>query len=254
MLGRNLAGDNFDVQPLFSHFDFTKFSYADAAMFSYGDYVLLTCKTPDGTANDRILLLDILNNTVDILSFQARCFTAKSGNLYSGDSLSTSAYQILNGYDDLEYVINNYMVSKGDTYGSEDLKKVKKLRFRGLISREQYYEVYGSFDRSTYTLLGTVRGDASYVDSENPNTVGLNLIGSDVVGGSDSEVAYPYFCELKIKTPKFRKRYLKFIAKGYGYVSIKSQEDRDIWLFEGRMPKAFRQKQNVSLDGTSTDN
>jgi hypothetical protein len=92
------------------------------------------------------------------------------------------------------------------------------------------------------------------VDINNPNTIGLNLIGADVVGGSDSELAYPYYCELKIKTPKFRKRYLKFIANGFGYASIESLEDFDIWTYEAKIPKRFRQKQNVDINtGTDVD-
>lgn len=253
ILGRNPLGDNFDVQPIFAHFNFSDYLYDDCALFSYGNYVLVACKTKDATSNDRILLCDVINNTVDILPFNARCFTQFSGNLYSGDSLSTSAYATLNGFDDLEYTITNYAVSKGDTYGVSDLKKLKKLRFRGLISTNQQIQVYGSFDRSTYTLLGTIDGGANYVDTENPNTVGLNIIGADVIGGSDSEVAYPYLMEMKIKTPKFRKRYLKFIATSYGYASINTQEDFDIWIFENKLPKSFRQKQNVSLDGETTD-
>lgn len=253
LLARNITGDNFDTAPIFPHFDFSKYLYSDSAMVVYGDYVLIACRTKDSDSNDRILMCDYVNNTVDILPYQAKSFTQYSGNLYTGDSLSTSVYQILNGFDDLTYIINNYAISKGDTYASDSLKKVKRLRFRGLISKEQNVQVYGSFDRATYALLGTINGKATYVDTENPNTVGLNLIGADVVGGSDSEIAYPYFCELKIKTPKFRKRHFKFIATGYGFVSIKSQNDTDIWIFEEKMPKAFRQKQNISLDGATTD-
>jgi hypothetical protein len=56
--------------------------------------------------------------------------------------------------------------------------------------------------------------------------------------------------ELKArKIPKFRKRSTRFIAKGIGYVSIKEMVDFDILTFEDRIPKRYRQKQNVSLDG-----
>lgn len=254
ILARNLAGDNFDTQPVFAHFDFTKYLYTDASLDVYGDFVLIACKTKDATANDTIIMCDYINNTVSILPYSARCFAVDGGNLYTGDSLSTSAYQILNGFDDLGSTITNYAISKGDTFGVNSLKKEKKLQFRGDISTDQTIKVYGSFDRSTYTLLGTINGNATYVDTENPNTVGLNLIGADVIGGSDSELAYPYLCELKIKTPKFRKRYLKFETTSFGYASIKMQIDKDIWIYEDKLPKAFRQKQNVTLDGVTTDN
>ena len=254
ILTRNPIGDVFDTQPIFAHFDFSDYRFDDTAMSVYGDYVLITCKTKTATANDNILLCNYINQTVDVLSYSSRCFTTDAGNLYSGDSLSTNTYQILSGFDDLGYVIENEITSKGDTYGLEVLKKQKRLRFRGEISVNQSVEVYGSFDRNTFTLLGTIHGKASYVDTENPSTVGLSLVGADVVGGSETETVYPYFAELKIKTPKFRKRHLKFKATGFGYVSIKMQEDRDVWTYTERMPRDFRQKQNVSIDGTTTDN
>lgn len=251
---RNPVGDNFDTLPIFPQFDFSKYSFADTALTVYGDYVLVTCKSSGATANDIILLCNYINDTVDVLPYEAKCFNQHNGALYTGDSLSTSVYQILNGFDDLGYVIENFAITKGETYEVEDLKKTKRLRLKGLISTGQDYSVYGSFDNSGWQLLGTVNGDATYVDMTNPNTIGLNLIGADVVGGSDSEVAYPYYMELKIKTPKFRKRYLKFVANGFGYASIESLEDFDIWTFESKIPKRFRQKQNVDLaTGIITD-
>lgn len=251
---RNPVGDNFDTLPIFPQFDFSKYSFADTALTVYGDYVLVACKASGATANDTILLCNYVNDTVDVLPFEAKCFTQFNGALYTGDSLSTSAYQILNGFDDLGYVIENFAITKGETYELEPLKKVKKLRLKGLISTGQNYSVYGSFDNSGFQLLGTVNGDATYVDMTNPNTIGLNLIGADVIGGSDSEVAYPYYVEMKIKVPKFRKRYLKFVANGFGYASIESLEDFDIWEFQDKIPSRFRQKQNVSInDGITVD-
>lgn len=253
ILSRNPVGDVFDTQPIFAHFNFSKYVFDNTAMHVYGDYILVACRTKDNTANDRILLCNYINQTVDVLPYSAKCFATYESSIYSGDSLSTNSYQILNGFDDLGYVVQNEIISKGDTYGVDTLKKTKRLRFRGLIGVNQNIEVYGAFDRGTYTLLGTINGGASYVDTENPNTVGLDLVGADVIGGSDSETAYPYFVELKIKTPKFRKRHLKFKFTGFGYASIKMQDDRDIWTYSDRMPQDFRQKQNVSLDGETTD-
>lgn len=251
---RNPVGDNFDTAPIFPQFDFSKYSFADTALTVYGDYVLVACKSEGATANDIILFCNYVNDTVDVLPYEAKSFMQHNGLIYTGDSLSTSVYQILNGFDDLGYVVENFAITKGETYELEDLKKIKKLRLKGLISTNQNYSVYGSFDNSGWQLLGTVNGDATYVDMENPNTIGLNMIGADVVGGSDSQIAYPYYCELKIKTPKFRKRYLKFVANGFGHASIESEEDFDIWTYEAKIPKRFRQKANVSInDGVTTD-
>lgn len=254
MVTRNLTGDGFDTNPIFEHFDFSPYVFDDAVMFIYGEYALLACKDSGASANNTVLMMSYVNDTVDILPYEVSSFTQNDGTLYTGDSLSTSAYKTLNGFDDLGYVIENFAITKGDTFDIDDLKKVKKLRIKGQISSGQSFGVYGSFDGEAYTLLGTVSGDATYVDMENPNTIGLNMIGADVVGGSDAQTAYPYYCELKIKTPKFRKRYLKFIANGFGYASIDLLTDYDVWFYENKMPKILRQKSNVSInDGTTVD-
>jgi hypothetical protein len=53
--------------------------------------------------------------------------------------------------------------------------------------------------------------------------------------------------------PKFRKRSVTFKALGIGYVDIDSQLDKDIELYQDKIPARFRQKQNVSLDGATTN-
>lgn len=254
IITRNLTGDNFDVTPLFAHFEFANYEYDDARMFTYGDYILLACKADDASANNVILVCDFINNTVDIAPYEALSFAQDGSILYTGDSLSANVYKTFNGFDDLGNVVENYATGKNDDYGVSDLKKTKKLRIKGMISTGQSVKVYCAFDESTFELLGTISGYATYVDVENPNTIGLNLIGHDVIGGSDAQIAYPYYCELKIKTPKFQKRQLKFVAQGFGHASVESVEDWDIWTYERRMPKRYRQKQNVSInDGTTTD-
>jgi hypothetical protein len=79
------------------------------------------------------------------------------------------------------------------------------------------------------------------------------MIGEVQIGGADIITVYPFFAEIKLKSPKFRKRVVKFVAKGIGYLSIDTLMDRDILLFEKRIPKRFRTKQNVSLDGLTVD-
>lgn len=254
IITRNLTGDNFDVTPLFSHFDFSKYVYDTLEMFTFGDYILLGCKSKDADANDTILVCDFINNTVDIAPYEALSFAQDLGVLYTGDSVSGNTYKTFNGFDDLGYVIENFVIGKSDNLGIDDLKKTKKMRFKGQISTGQSIKVYAAFDEDAYTLLGTISGDATYVDMENPNTIGLNLIGLDVVGGSDSQVAYPYYCQLKVKTPKYAKRKMKYVAVGLGFASIEEVEDFDVWTYENKIPKRYRQKQNVSInDGTTTD-
>jgi len=160
---------------------------------------------------------------------------------------------VFTGVDDDGNIIDNFWTGRDEMYSNESLKKFRKLRLKGLIDPSQYYGVYLSYDSDEFSLVGTVRGDGSYVDYSSPQTVGSAMVGTEVVGGALGEIAYPYFLEIKLKVPKFRKRTLKLVALGYGYVSVDTIMDRDILVFENRIPKRYRQKQNVSLNGEETD-
>lgn len=130
---------------------------------------------------------------------------------------------------------------------------MRKLRLKGRIQPDQYYEVYISYDDAGFQLVGTVRGDGTYVDFNEPEAVGVSIIGTSQIGADVISTVFPYFLEIKLKAPKFRKRLVKFVAKGIGYVDIELMADRTITVFENRIPKRFRVKENVSLDGQSTD-
>lgn len=255
IITRNALGDNFDLIERFPQFRFSDYRYDDAVMFAFGNYVLLACKTPTADANDRILVCDVIGDTVDILSYNAKSFAMDGSSLYTGDSLTQSVYLTLSGFDDLGNVITNYAVTKYDDLGDNSvLKKVKRLVLRGRISPGQDYDVYGIFDNGSDVLLGNVSGNAGYVDTSNPSTIGYSVIGDGVVGGEGSVLAYQYLASLKVKTPKFRVRGLKLVANGYGYASVESLTDWDVWTFENKIPSQFRQKANVSINnGTVTD-
>lgn len=255
IITRNEFGDNYDLVEKFQHFKFGNYRYDDAVMYSFGPYTLIACKTPSADANDRVLFCDYLNKTVDIVPFQVKSFTQDGSTLYTGDSLSQSVYKTFNGFDDLGDIIQNYLISKKDNLGdSTVLKKEKKLFLRGRIAIGQDYDVFGIFDDGSETLLGNVSSLAGYVDTSNPDTIGSSIIGEDMIGGSSDSIVYPYLTLLKIKTPKFRVRNLKYVANGFGYVSVNEQIDWDIYTFERKIPAKYRQKQNVSInDGAVTD-
>lgn len=252
ILQRNPLGDNIEPYALLTHFDFTAYDYSWCCIDTFDRYILIAC-SKGGTYNDTLLLCDLTNKTVDIIGYEANVFAKDSGNLYIGSPLTESVYQIFNGFDDDGYAVNNYWISRGEKYAMERLKKTKRLRFKGLISPQQSVEVYASYDDDGFSLVGTIYGGAEYVDYTNPQTVGNNMVGEVEVGGGELSEACPYFMELKLKSPKFRKRTIKVKATGIGYFDFDFLEDFDILLFDNRLPKRHRQKQNVSLDGTLTD-
>jgi len=175
--------------------------------------------------------------------------------LFAGSSVSQDVYKLYNGYDDDGYAISNYWTGKAETWGSDNLKKYRKIWLKGNISANQSYQVYINYDNNGFQLVGTVLGSGSYVDYTSPQTVGSNVVGGAQVGGDEAIETFPYFLEIGLrKVPKFRNRQMKFIALGIGYVDIDSQIDKDIDTYEGKLPSRFRQKQYVSLNGQTTDN
>ena len=105
-------------------------------------------------------------------------------------------------------------------------------------------------------LVGTVRGDGSYVDTSSPYQIGSNTVGDVEIGGATAYgdyTAYPYRREIPVRMTKFRKVTVQFIAKGIGYCSIDIVMHNNILRFEQRIPKKFRVKQHENLSGTEND-
>jgi hypothetical protein len=253
ILQRNPIGDNIEPINLFPQFKFSNYTYEDATLDTFNRFVVLMCRTTGTAYNDIILLMDTLTNTVDITKFSARTSAKDAGHFYIGSSITQTVYDLYNGYDDDGLAIDNFWVSKIELFKTENLKRYKRLRLKGRISPEQNYSVYANYDDAGFQLVGTVRGDGTYVDGGGAITIGSAMVGSGLIGGDTFTNIYPYFIELHLKTGKFRSRQLKFVANGIGYVDIDTVIDRDIWLFENKLPKRFRSKQNVSLNGQNTD-
>lgn len=261
ILKQNVLGDNFDATPLFIQYDFSPFDFSDCLLDTWDRYVIVGCKTIGNAENDTLLLGDVQAGTVDRTYYGIRTSTKENGLLYGGDPVSKTTYELFTGFDDMGNALQNYWIGKGETYGGKKsvgalgttLKKLRFLRFQGKISPDQAIEVYVSTDEGDFALVGTILGSGAYVDYSTSFAIGTNDIGGAVVGGGIGATVYAFFLEIKVKTGKFRRRRVKFVAKGIGYASISMIVDFDILVFEDKMPARYRLKQNVSLDGTETD-
>jgi hypothetical protein len=265
VLVKNIVDGTLEPKVLFPTFKFANYLYDDCMIGSYERYIVIACKTKTATNNDTLLLCNLSDGTVSITNYAGRTFSLDSGNLYLGSSVTQTVYKVFNGYDDDGFPIQNYWISKGENYSINSrsprymafgvsLKKFRKVKLRGYIDPNQSYAVYHSYDGAGFQLIGTVLGSGSYVDLASPLSIGSNGIGTIPVGGGVTTTVYPYYCELRLKKmPKFRKRYVKFVALGYGYVDISNMQDFDLMLYEEKIPARFRQKSNVSLDGTKTN-
>lgn len=267
-LEKSLVTNNIEPTILFPGFKFANYTYTDCCMDTWDRYIVVFCMSLASSSNDTVLLCDPVQGTVDAVSYAGRC-TAKDGdgNLYVGHPLVENIYQLFNGFDDMGLPITNYWISKADQYQmatgfsralryqiGERLKKYRRQKIKGVMAASQKLGIYIDCDGSGFQLVGTILGTGSYVDYTSPQAIGSNPIGQSQFGGDESHVqGYNYFTEVKVKLPKFRNRTIKLVALGIGYIDVQMLSDFDILVFEMRLPTRFRQKQNVSLDGTTSD-
>ena len=254
LIQRNPIGDNLEPFVVAEHFDFSNYVWDNCAMETFGEYIVFSGKTQGAARNDVLFMYNLRQNTVDVLPYAAKIITQNSGLLYIGDTLTFNSYNILSGFDDDGSEIQNHWISNDEMYGSEKLKKVKRFRIKGIITADQSIKIYDSYDGGDFTLAGTVLGNGTYVDYGSSYSIGSNGIGTTPIGGeADYTVGNFYLAEIKVASPKFRKRTVKLVAGGIGYVSVHMIDDFNIMSFEQRLPSKYRSKQNVSRDGTLTD-
>ncbi len=253
ILQRNPVGGNLEPINLTPLFKWENYNPENCVIDTYGEYIVISLKYLDSDNNDVMFLVNVNQKySVDIIPYGVNTFAKNEGILYGGDSFSDTVYSIFTGFDDLTFTIDNQWTSKAEMYQSENLKRFRFLRFKGVIDPQQVVEVHASFDGGDFQWLGTIRGDASYVDYNNPEVIGGDEIGN-VIGGNGSAVGYPFLMQMRVRVPKFRTRTFKFIAKEIGYVGIEWQLDQDIMVYEQKIPARFRQKQHVNLAGTETN-
>ena len=264
IISQNPNGDNFDVNPVFPHFDWGKYTYNDAIVSSHNTWLLIGCSSTTTGENDRLIFGDMTDKKVDVSYYGIRTLTKDNGILYGGDPVSDTTYELLTGFDDNGIALQNYWISKGEMYVENfpraarlrymgRLIKTGHLQFRGFITPDQNIQVYFQQDNGDYQLVGTISGNADYVDFTSSQSIGTNIIGVSNLGGTAQTQIYPFLMDMKIKVGKFRKRNLKLVATGIGYAAITNITDDHISFFDSRLPKKYRNKQNVSLDGQTTN-
>lgn len=253
ILQKNTIGDSIEPFKLFNHYKFEAFDYSDAVVDTYDKYIIVSCKEDNAQDNNVLLLCNIAQKSVEKTYYGARSFSKFNTFLYAGDSVSQSTYELFTGVDDVGTVITNYWISKSETLTNDVLKKTKRLRLKGLISPQQSVQVSISYDDDSYELVGTVVGSGDYVDYTSTGAIGTNSIGQSTVGGGANGQVYNFLCELKLRTPKFRKRTIKLEARGFGNVAIEYINDFDIWTYQDKLPAKYRVRQNQSLDGLQSN-
>lgn len=253
ILQRNTVSGDVEPKILFPHFKFSDYVYDKCSIGTYDRYMVVHCRTSDSAVNNWMLMCNIEGKTVNPVKYSGKMSIQDGQNFYVADSITYSVYDTFSGFDDLGSPIDAFWEGKDTILSDNNLTKVRRLRFKGRIDPDQNTGVWMNLDEAGYQKVGTISGAASYVNHSDSQSIGGRYIGQGQIGGDDVSDVFGYFMEIKVRTGKFRKIAIKLIPEGIGYFDFDTLTFWDILLFENRMPKAYRQKQNVSIDGQSTD-
>lgn len=95
ILQKNLTSDDLVPKTLFTHFKFSNYDFSDCTMDVYERYILVACRVSGSTVNDTILLCDIQNKTVDIVSYGVRTFARSNGEPHPRSYSQRSTFQVI---------------------------------------------------------------------------------------------------------------------------------------------------------------
>lgn len=218
--------------PLSELLDLTSNGFTQAVVRRWGDYDLLGCSsTLNGVIqpiNTVTYIRNIYSGAWDKTDYAISCLEDFEGALIAGDSLSDNVFVLFSGFDDDGVTINNYYTTKQFNLGVEGIKRTNRFVIRGLIQRNQSFNINFAYDSGSFITLFTVDGNASYVNVGTPVTVGSVTVGSQVVGGGgDVVTAYPYEVEFTIASDLYEYVQIQFQALGIGYVQIDEYTFKD---------------------------
>lgn len=242
LMSYDVGGQEVISLPLSESIKLEDYLFDKCAVIEWNDFVIFSCRRKTSTYNDRMIVLNRLWKSWDLLDYFGNCFANYNGKLIAGDSLSPNALELFSGFDDDGSLIDNQWTGKLDDLEVRELKKTKEYWLRGLIQRDQKLDVYFSIDRGNFIYAGTVDGDGEYVDKGQGVSIGAVTVGGDEIGGgSAGSTAYPYFRRIKIRQllGKWERIKVKYVATGLGYVSVSEEEHHDIHRLGQRIPPKY---------------
>ena len=221
--------------------DLSDYRFNKAVGIEYGNLIIFAFRHKDSTENNRVLVYDRLWKSFDFLDYYVNRFAVYNGVLHVGDSLSNNVYELFSGLDDDGSTITNYWEGWETDLEIEGLKKVKRMVIQGQIGIDQEIEVFISYDNGAYTSIGTINGNGTYVDQSQSVAVGALTLGrGEIGGGGGSITAYNYERELRLRSDKFERCKLKFVANEIGYASVSTIVFKDIRTKGSKIPTKYR--------------
>jgi hypothetical protein len=219
---------------------FNGYLFDKSAVIEWGDFIVMACRSDDSAVNNRLFTYNKQTGAIDEHDYYASCFAIYNGSLLAGDPTTGNVYTLFSGYDDDIADITNYWEGSLNDLGITRLKKTKKIVVQGEIGPDQSITVSVAIDRGTYTQVGTIDGNGTYVDVGQAVNVGNLTIGSGVVGGGGSITAYNYMREFTLNIAMFQLIKIKFEATALGYASVSTIELKDVREKWAKLPQKYR--------------
>lgn len=237
VLPTDLSSDILDLSP---------YVFDQCVAYEWSDFIVFECRTQTSTQNNRMLVYNKKLSTskmriFDVLDYYGNCFTTYAGQLIAGDSLSNDVFKLFDGFDDDNSIPSCSWTGNIDDHGIEGLKQTKKLWIEGYIATNQTVGVYVQLDSGNPTLVGTISGKGTYVDTGLSVTIGSLQVGVYPVGGpSNQPVAFHYLMQITINSARYKYFTISFSPAGIGYFSFQMYANYDIRINVDKLPIKYR--------------
>jgi len=234
------------IEPEITSFklDLSGYNFDDGVVEEWGDFILFSGRTNGSSLNNRTFVLNEKYNSWDVLDYYVSCYTKNGGELWAGDSASDNVMRLFNGYSSNGSILNNHWEGGLTQLEIDEIKKFKRLTINGQIQTGQSCKVYLSYDGGGFNEVGEIDSAGSYVDKSAAVTVGSQVVGSsEVGGGSITSVvqAYNYTREFRVRSERFDRVKIRFVAQEAGYLSVSRIGYYDIKKYGQKNLKRYRQ-------------
>jgi hypothetical protein len=208
-----------------------------SAMGRHNDLILVAARNPSGT-NVTLAYSRRLKSWTQ-LPYPASCFASYGTQAIHGDVGSGLVYTLMDGTDADGFTPSNHWISGAMSLGYTGLKRVKELWLAGNIDPGQSFTVEASNDDGSYTTLGTIYGNGTYVVPTVSGEVGSEEIGSMEIGGTVDGAA-PFRVALDYTPDRFATSKIRITALGAGTLEITEITHHHVQYYGKVLPSRFR--------------
>jgi len=207
------------------------------AMGRHNDSIFVAATTPEGAR--RTLVLARRLGTWVLMPYAASCYASYGDTAVHGATGNGLVYTLMDGTDADDFTPENEWVSGESALGYTGLKRVRELWIAGYISPGQSFTVEVSNDGGTYSMLGTVYGNGTYVVSGESGEIGSEEIGSMAIGEVEDGAA-SFKVALDYTPDRFATSKVRIVALGAGILRITEVTHHAVQFYGKVLPQRFR--------------